>query len=323
MYDPSMRVLTVLELLQAHEEMSGPELARRLEVSLRTVQRYIQRLQDLGIPVEGKRGVGGAYRLKSGFHVPPMMFTGPEALALALGLQALRLMGLDALTPAAQAANSKLLRSLPEGIRENVRALEAGIELDASPFVVTTDASLLSVLIEAVHVAQVVEFTYSHPQKVSTRRRVEVYRVVHFTGRWYIVGRCQLRKAMRCFRLDRISQYQVIDEYFTPLPHFDAIAFLNQAMPNASTRYKVSVWISVPPEDLSRFVSAWYTNIHAENGGTRLTCERDHLEGFAATLLAIGGEIQIDEPPELIETFTNLARRCQAILATQNHQSVQ
>lgn len=317
MYDPSMRVLTVLELLQAHEQMSGPELARRLEVSLRTVQRYIQRLQDLGIPVEGKRGVGGFYRLKSGFHVPPMMFTGPEALALALGLQALRLMGLDALTPAAQAANSKLLRSLPEVIRENVKALEAGIELDASPFVITTDANLLSLLIEAVHAGQVVEFTYAHPQKAGTCRQVEIYRVVHFTGRWYAVGHCQLRSAMRCFRLDRISECRVLDEYFTPLPHFDAINFLNQIMPNASARYKVSVWLSTPPEDLSRFVSAWYTQIQAENGGTRLTCERDHLEGFAAILLAIGGEIQIDDPPELLDTFTDLAQRCQTILATQ------
>ena len=67
MYDPSMRVLTVLELLQSREEVTGAELARRLEVSPRTVQRYVARLQDLGIPVEGRRGVGGAYRLKPGF----------------------------------------------------------------------------------------------------------------------------------------------------------------------------------------------------------------------------------------------------------------
>ena len=104
MYDPSMRVLTVLELLQAHEEVSGADLARRLEVSPRTVQRYIARLQDLGIPVEGRRGVGGAYRLKAGFRLPPLMFTPDEALAAALGLRTLRHLGLHALAPAAQAA---------------------------------------------------------------------------------------------------------------------------------------------------------------------------------------------------------------------------
>ena len=102
MYDPSMRVLTVLELLQSREEVTGAELARRLEVSPRTVQRYVARLQDLGIPVEGRRGVGGAYRLKPGFQLPPLMFTGEEALALALGLRALTHLGLHALAPAAQ-----------------------------------------------------------------------------------------------------------------------------------------------------------------------------------------------------------------------------
>ena len=75
MYDPIMRVLTVLEILQARECVSGAELAKRLEVDARTVQRYIARLQDLTIPVESSRGVGGAYRLKPGFRLPPMMFT--------------------------------------------------------------------------------------------------------------------------------------------------------------------------------------------------------------------------------------------------------
>ncbi|WP_045233896.1 helix-turn-helix domain-containing protein, partial [Deinococcus pimensis] len=58
MYDPSMRVLTVLELLQAREEVTGAELARVLEVSPRTVQRYVLRLRDLGLPVTSTRGPG-------------------------------------------------------------------------------------------------------------------------------------------------------------------------------------------------------------------------------------------------------------------------
>lgn len=56
MYFPTTRVLTVLELLQSHRQLSGPELAERLEVNTRTVRRYITMLQDLGIPVEGGRG---------------------------------------------------------------------------------------------------------------------------------------------------------------------------------------------------------------------------------------------------------------------------
>ena len=86
MYDPSMRVLTVLELLQTHGRMSGADLAGRLEVSVRTVQRYVARLQDLGIPVASTRGPGGFYRLKPGFRLPPLMFGTDEAFAVGLAL---------------------------------------------------------------------------------------------------------------------------------------------------------------------------------------------------------------------------------------------
>ena len=114
MYDPIMRVLTVLEILQAREHVSGAELAERLEVDIRTVQRYIARLQDLSIPVESVRGVGGFYRLRPGFRLPPLMFTDEEAFAISLGLRALRQLGLSAFAPAAEGASAKLGRVLPK-----------------------------------------------------------------------------------------------------------------------------------------------------------------------------------------------------------------
>src|SRR5258708_20895060 len=117
MYDPIMRVLTVLENLQAREHVSGAELAKRLEVNARTVQRYIARLQDLCIPVESTRGVGGAYRLKPGFRLPPMMFTDEEAFALTIGLRALRLLALAAFAPATEGAPAKPARGLPDSLR--------------------------------------------------------------------------------------------------------------------------------------------------------------------------------------------------------------
>src|SRR3712207_4792248 len=100
MYRPSTRVLTVLELLQSYGRMTGPELAERLEVNVRTARRYITMLQDLGIPIEAERGRYGAYRLRPGFKLPPMMFTEDEALALTLGLLAARQIGLAAAAPA-------------------------------------------------------------------------------------------------------------------------------------------------------------------------------------------------------------------------------
>ena len=84
----------MLELLQARGRVGGPELARRLEVGERTVRRYVAMLQEMGVPVEAERGRYGAYTLRPGFKLPPMMFTDEEAIALALGLLSARRLGL-------------------------------------------------------------------------------------------------------------------------------------------------------------------------------------------------------------------------------------
>src|SRR5438045_8729698 len=86
MYHPTSRVLTVLELIQSRPSITGPELAERLEMDVRTVRRYITHLQDVGIPVEATIGRYGGYRLRPGFKLPPLMFTGEEATAIMLGL---------------------------------------------------------------------------------------------------------------------------------------------------------------------------------------------------------------------------------------------
>ncbi len=293
--------------------ITGPELARCLEVSPRTVQRYVARLQDLGIPVEGKRGVGGAYCLKPGFRLPPLMFTGEEALSLALGLRALHLLGLGALAPAAHAAGAKLARTLPHALRETVEALEGAVQLDSSPWVVFTDAALLSDLLSAVHGAQTVEFRYASPQSSALTRRVDVYRALHLDGRWYAVGRCHLRDAMRSFRLDRMADLCVLDVTFTALPEFDALAYLRSTLPAEAPTAQVSVWLDTPPEELRGRVSVWFTQISAEAGGTRLRCMRGNLGSFAAFLLGLDCNFRVDSPPELLDVFGRLGARCAAV----------
>ena len=88
MSGPTIRVLSLLELLQSHARLSGSEIATRLGVDKRTVRRYIRALEDLGIPVTTEQGRDGGYMLVAGFKLPPMMFTNDETLALSLGLLA-------------------------------------------------------------------------------------------------------------------------------------------------------------------------------------------------------------------------------------------
>jgi predicted DNA-binding transcriptional regulator YafY len=153
MYDPSMRVLTILEILQAKGRVTASELAARLEVSSRTVQRYIARLQDLGVPVTSTRGRGAEYRLKSGFRMPPILFSNEEAFAVALGLSALQHLGLTALAPAVVGVETKLASSFARRRNSNwpFEAFQSapcrffnGMSLNLSP----VGASLTSALME-------------------------------------------------------------------------------------------------------------------------------------------------------------------------------
>ncbi|GAA5531938.1 YafY family protein [Deinococcus aluminii] len=314
MYDPSMRVLTVLELLQAHERVTGAELARRLEVSPRTVQRYIARLQDLGIPVESTRGVGGAYRLKAGFRLPPLMFTGEEALALALGLHALHHLGLTALAPAVAGASAKLSRTLPHALRERMQTLEEAVQLDAFPWTVPTDAEILSALLAAMQAGRVVAFAYRSHAGEATRREVEVYGVVHLDGRWYAVGRCRERDALRTFRLDRISEPTELELPFTRPRDFDARAYLRSTLPFLQAPYEVEVWLDLCPEDAALHFSPGRVALEpdAGRGGTWLRCRREALEPFAALLLRLGCAVAVHRPRELREIFGVLADRANA-----------
>jgi len=309
MYDPIMRVLTVLEILQAREHTSGAELARRLEVSPRTVQRYIARLQDLCVPVESMRGVGGFYRLKPGFRLPPLMFTDEEAFALTLGLRALRHLGLSAFAPATEGAAAKLGRVLPDPLRESVQAIEEVVSLEPGPWVISTSAESLIRVSTAIRTHRRLAFDYQSHAAISSRREVEPYGVIHIDGRWYMAGRCLLRQDLRTFRLDRLSHLELANETFVRPPGFDIKAYLHQAMPFVQSAFAIEVWLEMPFSEAHSHFALHRVAAQEENGGTTIRCGRDHLQSFAAMLLSIGCRIVVRQPQELKEAFAALSER--------------
>ena len=309
MYDPILRALTVLEILQARESVTGAELAERLEVDLRTVQRYIVRLKDLKIPVESSRGVGGAYRLKPGYRLPPLLLTNEEAFALSLGLRALRQVGLAAFAPATEGALTKLGRVLPAALRESLRTVEDVVAIEPGPWVVSTSVEALMRAATAIRSGRRVRFRYqSHDRRVS-RRQIEPWGALHTDGRWYLIGYCMMRKAPRTFRLDRVMDLELCAERFRRPLDFDARKYLAEHMPFVQSEYQIDVWIDMPAEEAERAFAPWRIATEPEGEGTRLRCGRDRLEMFAAMLLSMGRRIVVREPPQLRETFRELARQ--------------
>jgi predicted DNA-binding transcriptional regulator YafY len=315
MYDPIMRVLTVLEILQAREQVSGVELANRLEVNARTVQRYIARLQDLSIPVESTRGVGGAYRLKPGFRLPPMMFTDEEAFALTLGLRALRHLGLSAFAPATEGAAAKLGRVLPHALRESANAVEEVVAIEPGPWVISTSADSLIRVCTAIRTRRRVAFDYESHDRTYTHREIEPYGGVHMDGRWYVVGRCLMREALRTFRLDRVSALELRSETFERPVDFDARTYLQNSMPFVQKGFEIEVWLDLPISRARSHFSLHRVMLEEQDGGTTLRCARENHQPFAAMLLTLGCSIQVRQPRELMETFDRLAARAAQAIA--------
>ena len=131
MQTPTARLLELLELLQTRPLTTGREIAERLAIDARTVRRYVAALQDLGIPVEGQRGVGGGYRVRPGYRLPPLMLSDDEAVIVVLGLIAARRQGLDTDSSSVDGALVKIHRVLPDPLRRRVEALETALGFTA------------------------------------------------------------------------------------------------------------------------------------------------------------------------------------------------
>jgi predicted DNA-binding transcriptional regulator YafY len=251
--------------------------------------------------------------LRPGFRLPPLLFTNEEALALSLGLHALRQVGLSAFAPATESVLAKLGRVLPETLSESIRTVEDVVAFEPGPWVVSTPVDCLIRAATAIRTGRRVRFAYQAHSGAATRREIEPYGVLHTDGRWYLIGYCMLRRAIRTFRLDRVTEIVVGKSTFRRPADFDARLYLKERMPFVQSDYQIDVWIDMPIEEAERTFAPWRIATEQLDGGTRLRCGRDRLEMFAAMLLSVGCKIVVHSPVELRATFKELARR--AVLA--------
>jgi predicted DNA-binding transcriptional regulator YafY len=306
MYHPTSRVLTVLELLQTHQRISGPQLAARLEVDVRTVRRYIAMLQDIGIPIEAETGRHGCYVLRPGFKLPPLLFTNDEAVAVALGLLLTEKLGLHAAAPAVEGALAKLERVLPTPVRREVQALQTALVFDMAATEDIVQSSIIAALSVAVQEQREAWLRYAAGDEI-TERAVDPYGVVSHGGRWYVVGYCHLRGGMRTFRLDRISSVTLREQCFTRPPDFDPLAYLVRSIAGIPDRWNILVTLHTTLEQVRHHVPASLALLEECAGGVMLQSSIDDLAMLARVLISIGCPFAVHEPPELRATLRQIA----------------
>jgi predicted DNA-binding transcriptional regulator YafY len=203
MLSASARLLELLSLLQSRREWSAAELADRLGVGARTIRRDVQRLRELGYPVDAAPGVAGGYRLGAGAALPPLLLDQDEAVAIAVGLRAAASAGVDGIEETSLSALAKLEGLLPSAARRRVAAI-ASATTSYPGWGPLVDADVLAAVAAATRDRERLRFGYRDAGGERSRRLVEPLQLV-FTGRvWYLVAFDCTRDDWRTFRVDRI-----------------------------------------------------------------------------------------------------------------------
>ena len=306
------RLLTLLELLQARREMGGEEIAERLEVTPRTVRRYIRGLQDMGIPIEAERGRAGGYRMRPGFKLPPLMFTNEEALVLVLGLLAAERLGLATSGLAVEGALAKLDRVLPETLRDRLRAAQETLQLglgDPDHERGHADGETVLTLSAAARNGVRLRFRYRSSRGEESERFLDPYGIAFHNGRWYVAGWDHLREAMRTFRLDRILDIEPTRESFEAPEGFDLMDEIHRSMASVPYRWSAEVRLEISLEEARRLVNPSVGAVEAMDGGVRLRIGADDLDWIVRRLSLLGVAFTVLDPPELRDAVLKEAAR--------------
>src|SRR5437667_4070147 len=159
MSETSSRLLELLSLLQGRRDWPGSELADRLDVSGRTIRRDVERLRQLGYPVDSLTGPAGGYTLRAGIAMPPLLLDDDEAIAIAVGLRTAARASVAGIEETAVRALVKLEPVLPAHLRRRVGAMGSAT-VTSSAGGPTVDAQHLTAIASACRDSERLRFGY-------------------------------------------------------------------------------------------------------------------------------------------------------------------
>ncbi|MEU8176332.1 YafY family protein [Microbispora hainanensis] len=315
MANTSSRTLRLLSLLQTHRYWQGGDLAERLGVSVRTLRRDVDRLRELGYPVEAQRGVDGGYQLAAGAALPPLVIDDEEAVALAVGLQTAVLGAVEGIAESSVRALAKVVQVMPARLRHRVEALRtmtvpAGWDGQDGTSV---DPGVLTAAALACRDRERLRITYTSADGTRTERHVEPHRLVRLGRRWYLVAFDLTRHDWRSFRVDRLVGPESTGARFRPreLPAADAADFVRAGLDNLPRPYRVEVLADAPASVARERIGRWCTVEEVDAGRCRIRMTTHSLDWPIMSLGVLGADFHVVHPPELLDRVHEWAARFQ------------
>jgi predicted DNA-binding transcriptional regulator YafY len=307
------RLLSILLLLQVHRRMTARELAKRLEVSERTIYRDIEALSAAGVPVMAERGVGGGCSLLAEYRTNLTGLTGQEIQAIFLTSPTHLLADLG-LHQASEAAFIKLLAALPAISRRGAEYVRRRIHIDATGWHRSEEHALcLPMLQEAVLQERKIVFTYQRSDAVIIEREADPIGLVAKGSAWYLVA--AVDGELRNYRASRIMAARMTDEPCQRPPDFDLVAYWEQSSSSfVANLPRYPVVARATPDALQRmqyalrFARIERTDPPDGDGWSLIIINFENEIEACAVMLSFGAEVEVIEPIGVREQVIALAR---------------
>lgn len=224
------RLLGVILLLQSRRVVTAEQIALHFETSVRTVYRDLSALSEIGVPIAAEAGVG--YSLLKSYHLPPVMFSEPEASALFVGGEMVKEFADSSLADPMDSALLKIRAVLPREQRDQAeRILRHTVVIAPRPQLYHLDRRVLQPVQRAVALRRVLNLNYlAKSCAEATARDVEPLGVVFYGNAWYLIAWCRLRSDFRHFRLDRIQHLALREATFEARSDFSLRKHLEESV---------------------------------------------------------------------------------------------
>lgn len=301
MTNVATRLISLILLLQTRPSWKVAELAAELGVSERTVHRYLEMLEEMGIPIYSERGPYGGFSLLRGYKLPPLIFTPEEATVLTMGAGLVRTLWGQTYADAVTSVTAKLNNVLPDDLRQEIaeaqeRLVIVGVTArDYRPW-----EPLLHTLRGCLGRYQRVQLEYQGFSQELTCREVDPYALAFYGGFWYLVGYCHLRQELRTFRVDRIQKVTPLHVRFNPPRDFSAREYMVRTMRMESRATAVVELAAVVAPIVRERYGHWMELAEHEDGSVTARFGISDLDWPAGWVLGWGAAARVLAPPELI-----------------------
>lgn len=306
--NPTVRSLRTLQVLQDRPGITAQELARRLECSDRAARRYVSILREAGIPVLATRGRYGGYRLGGGVRLPPVTFTAAEALGLVMAVLDGHHQAGDDTAPVG-AALAKVVRAMPTSVSGPVEGIRRSIAAAPDRGAARPDPTITMELVQAWSRQQVVRIGYRSERGTTWEADVESWAIVVRHGRWYLLCRDRRPKAVRAYRVDRITSLHPLDDSYEAPADIDPVALLEEHLATG-WEYDVQVRIHATAEEIRRVLPASSGRLEQlDDRVTRLSATTSNPHMYAELFACLPWDFDVVGGPEVRSAVQQVGQR--------------